>query len=60
VLHPIRVDPALRQAPMHKQTIFEYAPESDGASDYFNLAKQLMVSIDKTDHQPSSKMETRR
>ena len=60
VLHPIRVDPALRQAPMHKQTIFEYAPESDGASDYFNLAKQLMVSIDKIDHQPSSKMETRR
>ncbi len=49
VLHPIRVDPALRQAPMHKQTIFEYAPESDGAHDYYNLARQLMASLDEND-----------
>ena len=57
VLHPIRADPALRQAPMHKQTIFEYAPNSEGASDYYNLAKQLMVSVDEID---SNKMETNR
>lgn len=49
VLHPVRVDPSLRQAPMHKQTIFEYAPDSTGASDYFNLAKQLLVSIEESE-----------
>lgn len=41
VLTPIRVDPALRQAPMHKKTIFEYAPSSHGAEDYKRLAHQL-------------------
>ncbi|MAD61036.1 MAG: ATPase [Myxococcales bacterium] len=54
VLHPIRVDPALRQAPMHKQTIFEYAPDSKGAHDYYNLAIQLIASLDETD-EPNSK-----
>jgi chromosome partitioning protein len=42
VLTPIRVDPALRQAPMHKKTIFEYAPQSHGAQDYQRLANQLV------------------
>ena len=45
VLHPIRVDPALRQAPMHQQTIFEYAPDSKGAQDYQKLAQQLLRSL---------------
>ena len=46
VLHPVRVDPALRQAPMHKQTIFEYAPSSVGAHDYEQLARQLLERLD--------------
>lgn len=41
VLHAIRVDPALRQAPMHRKTIFEHAPESTGAQDYRALAAQV-------------------
>ena len=41
VLHPIRVDPSLRQAPMRKQTIFEYKPDSMGAKDYRALALQV-------------------
>jgi chromosome partitioning protein len=55
VLHPVRVDPALRQAPMHKQTIFEYAPESTGASDYFNLAKQLLEILERPEEQSMSR-----
>jgi chromosome partitioning protein len=47
VLHPVRVDPALRQAPMHKKTIFEYAPNTMGAIDYKQLAQQLIVRIDR-------------
>jgi chromosome partitioning protein len=42
VLHPVRVDPALRQAPMHQQTIFEYAPDSTGAQDYQIIAQQML------------------
>lgn len=41
VLQPIRVDPSLRQAPMRKQTIFEYKPDSPGAQDYRQLARQV-------------------
>jgi len=41
VLHEIRVDPTLRQAPMHRKTIFEHAPNSMGAQDYRALAAQV-------------------
>jgi len=34
VLPPIRVNARLKEAPSHKQTIFEYAPDSHGAADY--------------------------
>ena len=37
VLPPIRVDVRLKEAPSHKKTIFEYAPESHGAQDYAAL-----------------------
>ena len=57
VLHPVRVDPSLRQAPMHKQTIFEYAPDSDGAHDYYNLAQQLVASLDASDTNNSEAVE---
>jgi chromosome partitioning protein len=45
VLHPVRVDPALRQAPMHKQTIFEYDSLSKGAEDYRRLARQIFSRL---------------
>lgn len=45
ILQPIRVDPALRQAPMHQQTIFEYAPDSQGAQDYQVLAEQVLERL---------------
>jgi chromosome partitioning protein len=34
VLPPIRINARLKEAPSHKQTIFEYAPDSNGAADY--------------------------
>lgn len=37
VLPAIRVNTRLKEAPQHKQTIFEYAPDSRGAQDYRKL-----------------------
>lgn len=34
VLPPVRINAKLKEAPSHKQTIFEYAPDSHGAADY--------------------------
>jgi chromosome partitioning protein len=42
VLAPIRMDVRLKEAPSHKKTIFEYAPESKGASDYGALVDALV------------------
>ncbi len=39
VLPPIRVNTRLKEAPSHKQTIFEYAPYSRGAADYRKLVR---------------------
>ena len=41
VLPAIRVNTRLKEAPQHKQTIFEYAPESRGAQDYRRLVQWL-------------------
>lgn len=41
-LTPIRVDVRLKEAPSHKKTIFEYAPESNGAHDYALLVETLI------------------
>ncbi len=41
VLHPIRVNVALAEAPSHGQTIFQYNLKSNGARDYYNLAGQI-------------------
>ena len=42
VLPPIRVNTRLKEAPRHKKTIFEYAPESRGASDYKKLIRRVV------------------
>lgn len=42
VLPPIRVNARLKEAPSHKKTIFEYAPESHGAADYYAVVDALI------------------
>lgn len=42
VLPPVRVNTRLKEAPSEEQTIFEYAPESRGATDYRRLVKWLV------------------
>lgn len=42
VLPPIRVNTRLKEAPQHKQTIFEYAPDSTGARDYHTLIEWVV------------------
>ena len=39
VLPPIRINTRLKEAPSHRQTIFEYAPYSRGAADYRRLVR---------------------
>jgi chromosome partitioning protein len=39
---PIRVNTRLKEAPMHKKTIFEWAPKSHGAEDYAALVRDVV------------------
>ena len=48
VLSPIRVNTKLREAPSHKQSIFEYDPHSYGAQDYQRLANEVLQHGQKT------------
>jgi len=41
VLPPIRINTRLREAPYHKKTIFEHAPDSHGAEDYLALVEAV-------------------
>ena len=41
VLTPIRVNTKLREAPSHKQSIFEYDPHSYGGQDYQRVADEV-------------------
>jgi chromosome partitioning protein len=42
VMPPIRVNARLKEAPSHKKTIFEYAPDSHGAEDYAAVVSWLL------------------
>lgn len=42
-LPPIRINTRLKEAPSHKQTIFEYAPKSNAAEDYLKVVELLAV-----------------
>jgi chromosome partitioning protein len=42
---PIRRSTRLAEAPSHRQTIFEYAPDSHGAEDYRKLVDRLVEGI---------------
>ena len=39
---PIRVNTKLKECPMHKKSIFSYAPKSRGAEDYERLIRSVM------------------
>lgn len=41
----IRVNVALAEAPVHGQDIFAYAPNSNGATDYENLVKEIVTKL---------------
>src|SRR6185369_15322190 len=51
--HPVRANVKLAEAPSFGQTIFEYAPDSNGAQDYVQVARDLMEGeIDDPDLAP--------
>lgn len=54
VLPPIRVNTRLREAPRHRKTIFEYAPESRGASDYEKLIQWVVQHKHQQREQPKA------
>jgi chromosome partitioning protein len=41
---PIRRSARLAEAPSHRQTIFEYAPDSQGAEDYRRLVERYVAN----------------
>jgi chromosome partitioning protein len=43
-LEPVRLNTRLAEAPSHKKTIFEYAPDSHGAADYNRVADWVQVT----------------
>ncbi len=47
VLPPIRVNTKLKEAPSHKMSIFEYADDSHGATDYRKLVDWVVASDEK-------------
>ncbi len=42
VCHPIRYNVRLSEAPGHGKTIFEFAPASPGAQDYYSLVNRIL------------------
>ena len=44
LLPPVRANPKLAEAPSKRKTIFEYAPESNGARDYIRVVEWLRSS----------------
>ena len=51
---PIRRSTRLAEAPSHRQTIFEYAPDSQGAEDYRKLVERLVGAAKTTGKAPSN------
>ena len=60
VLPPIRINTRLREAPGHKKTIFEYAPDSRGSQDYRRMVQAVVEFCDssQTDTPVEVHMET--
>lgn len=47
-LEPIRLNTRLAEAPSHRKTIFEYAPQSNGAEDYNRVVDWLVGTTTQT------------
>ena len=43
LLTPIRINTRLKEAPIHRKTIFEFAPDSHGAEDYRLIVEALIT-----------------
>jgi chromosome partitioning protein len=43
LLNPIRINTRIKEAPVHRKTIFEHAPDSHGAEDYRILVESLIA-----------------
>ncbi len=41
--HPVRANVKLAEAPSFGQTVFEYAPDSNGADDYMRVAREVIA-----------------
>jgi chromosome partitioning protein len=52
---PIRRSTRLAEAPSHRQTIFEYAPESPGAEDYRRLVDRFVAATKPTADAPTTR-----
>jgi chromosome partitioning protein len=48
----IRVNVRLVEAPSHGKSIFDYAPESNGATDYMNLAREVLERMPAVEEAP--------
>jgi len=49
----VRVNTSLREAPGSKKTIYEHAPLSRGAFDYYKLTEEIMSSVEMADRNHS-------
>jgi len=56
-LEPVRLNTRLAEAPSHKKTIFEYAPESHGAADYNRITDWVQATTQtvETSAQPEAR-----
>lgn len=43
----IRHDPAIEEAPTHGQSVFEYAPQSQGAKEYQTFVEEVLDRLDR-------------
>jgi chromosome partitioning protein len=59
VMAPVRVNTRLKEAPMEKKTIFEYAPESNGAADYLSVVDAVLTGEVNSARAPSTATDER-
>ena len=58
---PVRRSTRLAEAPSHRQTIFEYAPDSNGAEDYRKIVERIvqMGAVSQTGARPPTPATSR-
>jgi chromosome partitioning protein len=58
-LQPIRTNTRLAEAPSHRKTIFEHAPDSHGAEDYARVVAWLLGATDQRVSAPGEEVDDR-